>query len=123
MRPEPRRTAERLGLDQRTIRWLEAHGHLQRLALTETEVRARLFQAHLTHLRSANTGDRVAPGSTTSKAIRGREGDDHGEGNDTHSRAAPAGRVCHGTSTDGSGTCLARAEIGTGEGALTDANP
>jgi hypothetical protein len=31
-----------LGLDQRTIRWLEAHGHLERLALTEPQIHARL---------------------------------------------------------------------------------
>jgi hypothetical protein len=50
MRPEPRRTAERLGLDQGAIRWLEVHGHLQRLALSEPEIRARLYHAHLAHL-------------------------------------------------------------------------
>ena len=43
MRPDPRRTAERLGLDQRTIRWRETHSHLQRLALTGPEIRARLY--------------------------------------------------------------------------------
>jgi hypothetical protein len=67
MRPEPRRTAERLGLDRRTIRWLEAHGLLQRLALTEPEIRARLYHAHLAHLRSEGAGDPVAPGSATPK--------------------------------------------------------
>jgi len=51
MRAEPRRMAERLGLDQRTIRWLEANGHVQRLALTEPEIRARLYHAHLAYLR------------------------------------------------------------------------
>jgi hypothetical protein len=74
MRPDLRRTAERLGLDRRTIRWFEAHGHLQRLALTEREIRARLYRAHLAHLRLDGAGDPIAPGSTTSKAIRGREG-------------------------------------------------
>jgi hypothetical protein len=42
MHPEPQKTAERLGLDQRTIRWLEANGHLERLALTEPQIHARL---------------------------------------------------------------------------------
>ena len=58
MRPEPRRTAERLGLDQRTIRWLEAHGCLQRLGLTEPEIRARLYHAARRH------GERGADGGT-----------------------------------------------------------
>ena len=59
MRPEPRKTAERLGLDQGTIRWLEAHGRLQRLSLTETEIHARLYHAHLAHLRSEGVGGRA----------------------------------------------------------------
>ena len=74
MRTEPGRTAERLGLDQRTIRWLEEHGQLQQLAPTEPEIRARLYNAHLAYLRPEGAGDPVAPGSATSKALRGREG-------------------------------------------------
>ena len=57
MRPEPRKTAERLGLDQGTIRWLDAHGRLQGLSLTEPEIRARLYHAHLAHVRSESAGD------------------------------------------------------------------
>ena len=66
MRPEPRRTAARLGLDQRTIRWLEAHGYLQRLALNEPEIRVRLYLAHLAHLRSQAAGEPDRRGSVTS---------------------------------------------------------
>jgi hypothetical protein len=66
MRPEPRRTAERLGLDQAAIRWLEAHGHLQRLALSEPEIRARLYHAHLAHLLP-----RTIPGSRATRSFDG----------------------------------------------------
>ena len=60
MHHDPRRAAERLGIDQRTIRRLETHGHLQRLALTEPEIRARLYHAYLSHLRAQGTGDPAA---------------------------------------------------------------
>jgi hypothetical protein len=52
MRTEPERVAARLGLDGRTIRRLRARGHLSRLALSEQEIRERLYQAHLAYLRS-----------------------------------------------------------------------
>ena len=68
MRP-PRRTAERLGLDQRTIGWLEAHGHLERLARTEPEIRARLYHAHLAHLGSEGAGEPVAPDPRPRKPV------------------------------------------------------
>jgi hypothetical protein len=74
MRSETWKTAERMGLDERTIRWLETHGHLQRLALTEPEIHARLYHAHLAHLRSTGVGESVAPGSAISNARRGRGG-------------------------------------------------
>ena len=69
MHPELRKTAERLGLDQRTIRWLEAHGHLERLALTEPQIHARLYHAHLAYLRSQGAGDTVEPGSATAGTL------------------------------------------------------
>jgi hypothetical protein len=46
MQPEPDQVAARLGFDERTIRRLEARGHLRRLALTEPQIRARLSRAH-----------------------------------------------------------------------------
>jgi hypothetical protein len=53
MRLEPERVAERLGLDPATIGRLQALGHLDRLALTDRQIRARLYNAHLVHLHSA----------------------------------------------------------------------
>ena len=50
MQPEPYRVAARLGLDEPTIGRLEARGHLGRLALTEPQIRARLYCAHLAFL-------------------------------------------------------------------------
>jgi hypothetical protein len=50
MQPEPDRVAARLGLDEPTIRRLEARRHLNRLALTEPQIRARLYHAHLAYL-------------------------------------------------------------------------
>jgi hypothetical protein len=56
MRPEPNRVASRLGLDEPTIRRLAARGHLQRLALTEAQIRGRLYHAHLAQLHSHADG-------------------------------------------------------------------
>jgi hypothetical protein len=39
-----------LGLDETTIRRLQAHGYLSRFALAEPEIRQRLYRAHLTYL-------------------------------------------------------------------------
>jgi hypothetical protein len=58
MRSDPHRVAARLGLDEPTIRRLQARGYLSRLALTEPEIRERLYQAHLRYLRS-QTGRRT----------------------------------------------------------------
>jgi hypothetical protein len=56
MRPEPQRVAARLGLDETTIRRLEARGYLSRLALSEPQIRARLYDAHLAHLHPQARG-------------------------------------------------------------------
>jgi hypothetical protein len=40
-----------LGVDEDTIRRLQARGYLLRFDLTEREVRRRLYDAHLAHLR------------------------------------------------------------------------
>jgi hypothetical protein len=50
MRPKPHRVAVRLGLDEATIGRLQARGYLGRLALTEPEIRERLYRAHLAYL-------------------------------------------------------------------------
>jgi hypothetical protein len=55
MRPDPRRVAARLGLDEPTIRRLEVRGYLRRLALAEPQIHARLYHAHLAHLHSQAT--------------------------------------------------------------------
>jgi hypothetical protein len=56
MRLDPQQVAARSGLDQPTIRRLQERGYLRRLALTEPEMRARLYHAHLAHLRSQAAG-------------------------------------------------------------------
>ena len=50
MRSEPHRVAARLGLDKTTIARLQANGHLTRLALSESAIRARLYRAHLDYM-------------------------------------------------------------------------
>jgi hypothetical protein len=52
MRPEQNEVAARLGLDRSTIGRLRGRGYLSRLALTEPEIRQRLYRAHLKYLRS-----------------------------------------------------------------------
>jgi hypothetical protein len=52
LRADPRLVAARLGFDEPTIRRLDARGHLGRLTRTESEIRRRLYQAHLAHLCS-----------------------------------------------------------------------
>jgi hypothetical protein len=51
MRPEADRVVARLGLDETAIARLRARGRLERLALTEPEIRERLYRAHLAYLR------------------------------------------------------------------------
>jgi hypothetical protein len=50
MQRDPHLVATRLGLDELTIARLQARGHLDRLALTEPQIRARLHCAHLAYL-------------------------------------------------------------------------
>ena len=52
MPPHADRVAARLGFDGTTITGLRARRHLDRLALTEPEIRDRLYRAHLTYLRT-----------------------------------------------------------------------
>jgi hypothetical protein len=51
---EPDRVAARLGLDETTIARLRMPVRLDRLALTEPEIRERLYRAHLAYLRDAS---------------------------------------------------------------------
>jgi len=46
--------AARLGLDPTTIARLEARGHLSRLALTDAQIRNRLYRAHLAYMARAS---------------------------------------------------------------------
>jgi hypothetical protein len=56
MQPEPHRVAARLGFDEATIGRLAARGHLRRLALTEPQIRARLYRGHVAYdLQSSQT--------------------------------------------------------------------
>ena len=57
--PEPGEVAKRLGFGEITIARLDARGHLSRLALTEAEIRERLYHAHLAHVLSRAGGNRV----------------------------------------------------------------
>jgi hypothetical protein len=52
MQPRSERVATRLGLDETTIARLQARGQLERLALTEPDIRERLYRAHLAYLRA-----------------------------------------------------------------------
>jgi len=47
MQPEPHLVAAHLGFDETTIDRLAARGHLRRMALTESQIRERLYQAHV----------------------------------------------------------------------------
>ncbi len=55
MQPEPHRVAARLGFDDTTIGRLAARGYLHRLALTEPQIRARLYRAHLAYQLARQT--------------------------------------------------------------------
>ena len=61
MRPEPHQVAVRLGLGEATIGRLQALGYLGRLALSEPEIRERLYRAHLAYLRGASRRQRKRP--------------------------------------------------------------
>jgi hypothetical protein len=50
MQPHPDQVAARLGLDETTIARLRAGGQLERLALTQPEIRERLYRAHAAYL-------------------------------------------------------------------------
>jgi hypothetical protein len=52
MARDPRRIAMHLGFDPMTIGRLGSRGHLHKLALTEPEIRRRLYRAHRTHLQT-----------------------------------------------------------------------
>src|SRR6266511_4206087 len=52
MTGDPRQIAMRLGFDPLTIARLGSRGHLHRLALTEAEIRRRLYRAHRTYLQT-----------------------------------------------------------------------
>ena len=49
------RIAKRLGLTDAVICQLQAHGYLQRLALTAQELDARIYRAHLAYLEKRRT--------------------------------------------------------------------
>jgi hypothetical protein len=55
------RIAKRLGLTDAVICRLQAHGHLQRLALTAHELDARIYRAHLAY----GTRERQPPSAPT----------------------------------------------------------
>ena len=57
MQPEPHRVAARLGFDETTIGRLAARGHLRRLALTEPQIRARLYRGHMAYLLACAGGE------------------------------------------------------------------
>ncbi len=48
------RIAKRLGLTDAVICRLQAHGYLQRLALTAPELDARIYRAHLAYVEQAD---------------------------------------------------------------------
>ena len=46
---DPRRVAARLGFDQVVIRRLDSQGQLAKLALSDAEIRRRLYEGHRAH--------------------------------------------------------------------------
>ena len=68
MRPEPHRVALRLGLGEATIRRLQARGYLRRLALSEPEIRERLYRAHLAYLRGGEPAAKEAAAAEPSSS-------------------------------------------------------
>jgi hypothetical protein len=52
MTTDPRVIAARLGIDEPTVRQLQARGHLLRLDATEAEIRERLLMANVRALHS-----------------------------------------------------------------------
>jgi hypothetical protein len=64
---DPERIAKRLGLTDPVIRRLQAHGYLQRLALTAPELDARIYRAHLAYLNKTpkSLSARTRPGQQT----------------------------------------------------------
>jgi hypothetical protein len=62
MTTDPRTIAVRLGIDEATVRELQARGYLLRLDATEAEIRERLLIAHLGATRHPSRGERpVSP--------------------------------------------------------------
>jgi hypothetical protein len=60
MRPEPHRVAASLGFDETTICRLAARGHLCRLALTEPQIRVRLYRAYDAYLLTRAEEERTS---------------------------------------------------------------
>ena len=65
MNSDPHRVAARLGLDATTIGRLQERGHLSRLALTEPEIRERLYRAYLLYAFTQAGGKGGVPRRTT----------------------------------------------------------
>ena len=53
---DPRRVAARLGFDQVVIRRLDSQGQLAKLALSDAEIRRRLYEGHRAHQQTSNGG-------------------------------------------------------------------
>jgi hypothetical protein len=70
MQPEPHRVAARLGFDETTIDRLAARGHLRRLALTDSQIRGRLYQAHFNSALARPAKSRSVPNAAASVGDR-----------------------------------------------------
>jgi hypothetical protein len=70
MQPEPHRVAARLGFDEATISRLAARGHLRRLALTEPQIRARLYRAYTAYLLAAQEEKEASTLGLTKPTLR-----------------------------------------------------
>ena len=55
MTTDPRIIAGRLGIDEQTVRQLQARGHLLRLDATDAEIRERLLVANIRALHPRDT--------------------------------------------------------------------
>jgi len=67
---DPRRVAIRLGFEPVTIARLRSGGHLSKLALTQAEIRRRLYRAHRRYLLTK--GERIMDVTMPSERRAGR---------------------------------------------------
>jgi hypothetical protein len=71
MQTHPDQVAARLGLDETTVARLRAHGQLERLALTQPEIRERLYRAHLAYLDAQRRSTEGSGAAERTSSVQG----------------------------------------------------